>query len=70
MTENERYLREWLKAHAPESRVLRAYPEPQRDPWARVEVETDPLGDTITHGHDDTGEFVVLEVLEGPDPVD
>ncbi len=63
MTEIERECRDWLKRHAPESRVLAAFPEP--DPWHRVEIETDPLGDTITHGVDDTGEFVVLECLEG-----
>ena len=65
MTETERFCRDWLTRYAPASSVLEAYPEPGRDPWARVEIETDQLGDTITHGVDDTGEFVVLEVLEG-----
>jgi hypothetical protein len=64
MTSNERYCRDWLAHHAPESRILAAFPEPA-DPWHHVEIETDSLGDTITKGEDDTGEFVVLEDLEG-----
>lgn len=32
--------------------------------WHHFEVETDPLGDTIIRGEDDTGTFVVLEVVE------
>jgi hypothetical protein len=60
MTGNERYYREWLKANAPESRILAAFPEPV-DPWRRVEIETDPLGDTITHELDETGEHISIE---------
>jgi len=65
MTHQERYYRDWLKRHAPESRVLAAYAEPAADPWSRVEIETDELGDTITREVTALRENIVLECLEG-----